>query len=135
MAQQSNQGGIGMTTQGDTWIALTDDDRKRAFESLPNMLDGFLKKWGWLHFAKAIEEICKEKNAAALSAATARLGEVENDLLRATSIGVATIISRCGAYGELSPYLKGKVDELQAMQMKCDAAFKRNQDAALRREA
>ena len=46
----------------DSWIALTDEDRQRAFESLPDMLDGFLKKWGWLHFAKAIEDICRQKN-------------------------------------------------------------------------
>jgi hypothetical protein len=46
------------------WSALTDEDRKRAFDSMPDMLEGFLKTWGWLHFAKAIEEICKEKNAA-----------------------------------------------------------------------
>lgn len=25
------------------------------------MLEGFFKTWGWLHFAKATEEICKEK--------------------------------------------------------------------------
>lgn len=47
-----------------TWNALTDDDRKRALESMPDWLDGFMKKWGWLHFAKAIEDICKEKNAS-----------------------------------------------------------------------
>ena len=47
----------------DGWVALTDEDRTRAFESLPNMLEGFLKLWGWLDFAKAIEAICREKNA------------------------------------------------------------------------
>lgn len=46
------------------WIALTDEDRDRAFQTLPDMLDGFMKKWGWLHFAKAIEDICREKNLA-----------------------------------------------------------------------
>lgn len=40
---------------------LTDEDRQRAFESLPDMPDGFLKKWGWLHFAKAIESACAAK--------------------------------------------------------------------------
>jgi len=44
------------------WINLTDADRERAFRSLPDMLDGFLKTWGWLHFAKEIERICEEKN-------------------------------------------------------------------------
>jgi hypothetical protein len=46
------------------WNALTDEDRKAAFESLPDMLEGFLKKWGWLNFAKEIERRCMEKNAA-----------------------------------------------------------------------
>jgi hypothetical protein len=45
------------------WEPLTDDDRTAAFQSLPNMLEGFLKTWGWLHFAKEIELRCKEKNA------------------------------------------------------------------------
>jgi hypothetical protein len=44
------------------WNPLTDEDRKAAFESLPDMLEGFLKKWGWLNFAKEIERRCKEKN-------------------------------------------------------------------------
>jgi len=40
---------------------------------------------------------------------------------------MATIFSRCGAYSELSPYLKRKYDELQALHSKCGRAF----DAAL----
>jgi len=44
------------------WAGLTDEDRQAAFESMPNMLDGFLKTWGWLHFSKAIEAKLKEKN-------------------------------------------------------------------------
>jgi len=44
------------------WVDLTDEDRRDAFESLPNALEGFLKKWGWLQFAKEIERRCKEKN-------------------------------------------------------------------------
>lgn len=44
------------------WNALTDEDRERAMRSMPDMLGGFLKTWGWLHFAKAIEAICREKN-------------------------------------------------------------------------
>lgn len=51
-----------MNQNDNNWIELTDEDRTRAFESLPDMLDGFLKTWGWLHFAKAIEDICREKN-------------------------------------------------------------------------
>lgn len=46
------------------WVELTDDDRNRAFQSLPDMLEGFLKTWGWLHFANAIEAICREKNTS-----------------------------------------------------------------------
>jgi hypothetical protein len=46
------------------WNKLTDEDRERALKSMPDMLEGFLNTWGWLHFAKAIEDICKEKNAA-----------------------------------------------------------------------
>ena len=44
------------------WEYLNDEDREKAFNSLPDMLDGFMKTWGWLHFSKAIEKICKEKN-------------------------------------------------------------------------
>ena len=44
------------------WVGLTDEDRQAAFESMPDMLEGFLKTWGWLHFAKALEQIVKEKN-------------------------------------------------------------------------
>ncbi len=44
------------------WVGLTDEDRQAAFESLPDMLDGFLNKWGWLHFSKAVEAKLKEKN-------------------------------------------------------------------------
>ncbi len=45
------------------WIELTDEDRQAVFESLPNALEGFLKLWGWLHFAKAIEAKLREKNS------------------------------------------------------------------------
>lgn len=45
------------------WNSLTDEDRERAMNSMPGMLEGFMKTWGWLHFAKAIEAICREKNA------------------------------------------------------------------------
>lgn len=45
------------------WVELTDEDRERAMRSMPDMLEGFMKTWGWLHYAKAIEAICREKNA------------------------------------------------------------------------
>ncbi len=44
------------------WVGLTDEDRQAVFESLPDALDGFLKLWGWPHFAKAIEIKVREKN-------------------------------------------------------------------------
>ena len=47
------------------WVGLTDEDRQAAFESMPDMLDGFLKTWGWLHFSKAIEAKLKQKNGYA----------------------------------------------------------------------
>ena len=64
---QAEQAPVVQAVQADDfdehWVPLTDADRQRAFESMPDMLDGFLKTWGWLHFANAIEEICREKNA------------------------------------------------------------------------
>lgn len=47
------------------WRPLTDEDRRSALEAMPDWLDGFLKKWGWLNFAKEIERRCMEKNKAA----------------------------------------------------------------------
>ena len=61
------------------WIPLTDADRQRAFESMPNMLEGFLKTWGWLHFANAIEEICREKNADRASSGAAQAAPFAKD--------------------------------------------------------
>lgn len=43
------------------WVELSDEDRAAAFNSLPDMLDGFLKKWCWMHFANEIERRCMEK--------------------------------------------------------------------------
>lgn len=43
------------------------------------------------------------------------------ELLEATAIGMATIFTRCGAYETLSPYLKGKYDQLSALhKLACD---------------
>lgn len=47
------------------WRPLTDEDRRSALEAMPDWLGGFLKKWGWLNFAKEIERRCMEKNKAA----------------------------------------------------------------------
>lgn len=44
------------------WSDLTDQDRIEIINSLPDYLEGFLKKWGWLNFSKATEAKIKEKN-------------------------------------------------------------------------
>jgi len=77
------------------WIELTDEDRERAFNSLPDMLDGFLKKWGWLHFAKAVEAICREKNAVPSPAWCASV-DAE---LAATAEADAGKLMRCACCG------------------------------------
>lgn len=53
-----------LTPQPRQWRGLTDEDREDIFNSLPDALEGFLKKWGWLHFSKAVEAKLKEKNHA-----------------------------------------------------------------------
>jgi len=60
---------------------------------------------------------------AASAAGPATADQLEKDLLRATSIGMATILTVCGAYSELSPYMKKQYDELEALHAKCDRAF------------
>lgn len=62
-AEVSGGAGLAQVNGARRWNPLTDEDRQAAFESLPDMLEGFLKKWGWLHFAKEIERRCMEKNA------------------------------------------------------------------------
>jgi len=44
------------------WIELTDAERGAIFAALPGGPTGFLKTWGWKHFAEAIEAKCREKN-------------------------------------------------------------------------
>jgi hypothetical protein len=44
------------------WVGLTDEDRQAALESMPDMFEGFLRKWGCLHFSEIIEVKLKEKN-------------------------------------------------------------------------
>jgi len=70
------------------WNYLTDDDRKWALESQPDMLDGFMKTWGWLHFAKAIEQLCMEKNAALRSSVDA---DIERAMLAAVRKTLGTL--------------------------------------------
>jgi hypothetical protein len=59
------------------WVELTDEDRKAVFDSLDGGLDGFLKTWGWLHFAKGIEAKCREKNEVLSTALTGAAKEVK----------------------------------------------------------
>lgn len=58
----SPQPPVAQSAEPVAWVSLTDEDRERAMKSMPDMLEGFRKTWGWLHFAKAIEAICREKN-------------------------------------------------------------------------
>lgn len=44
------------------WKALTDKERQAVLDGMPGAIDGFLKGWGWLQFAQAIEDKCREKN-------------------------------------------------------------------------
>jgi hypothetical protein len=53
-----------MSAKPSSWVALTDEDRQAVHDSLPDALGGFMKLWGWLHFAKAIEDKAREKNEA-----------------------------------------------------------------------
>lgn len=76
------------------WIDLTDEDRDRALRTLPDMLDGFLKKWGWLHFAKAVEAICKEKNAAPATVRAEHALAVEVQGLHATNADMLAALRR-----------------------------------------
>lgn len=55
-----------------------------------------------------------------------RIIKLEDALNRACAIGMSTILTRCGAYSELSPYLKAKHRELAKMQADfCQDAFAR----------
>lgn len=45
------------------WIALTEADREAVVAALPGGLGGYLKQWGWAHFAEAIEARLRAKNA------------------------------------------------------------------------
>lgn len=51
------------------WIALTEEERQAIVDAMPGGLDGFLKGWGWLQFARAIEDKLREKNAPERDAA------------------------------------------------------------------
>ncbi|PXW23369.1 hypothetical protein [Paraburkholderia caballeronis] len=81
------------------WAALTDEDRQAAFESLPDMLEGFMKKWGWLNFAKEIERRCRAKNAR--PAELTRSVTLTKEQLRAIH-DCADRLEGCISYGQSS---------------------------------
>lgn len=60
---------------------MSDADREAVFRSLPDMLEGFMKTWGWLHFAKGIEAARDAQWQAYAQQARAEL-EAENAKLR-----------------------------------------------------
>ena len=47
----------------DSWTNLTNDEIDATVTAMPGGYEGYLKSWGWLTFAKAIEERLRLKNA------------------------------------------------------------------------
>ena len=45
------------------WNSPTLEEVESIVTNMPGGLDGFLKGWGWLQFAREVEKLCKEKNA------------------------------------------------------------------------
>ena len=60
---------ITLHTEGDEqltvpeWNSPTLEEVESIVTNMPGGLDGFLKGWGWLQFAREVEKLCKEKNA------------------------------------------------------------------------
>ena len=53
-----------LTLQPDQkWNSPTLAEVEDIVTNMPGGLDGFLKGWGWLQFAREVEKLCKEKNA------------------------------------------------------------------------
>lgn len=46
-----------------TWARLTDDECAAVMNGMPGGCGGYLTGWGWLAFARAIEERLRLKNA------------------------------------------------------------------------
>jgi hypothetical protein len=47
----------------DSWANLTDDEINATLNAMPGGLEGYLKVWGWLTFAEAVQERLRVKNA------------------------------------------------------------------------
>lgn len=45
------------------WIRLTDEECSAIMNGMPGGVGGYLKEWGWLTFARVIEERLRLKNA------------------------------------------------------------------------
>ena len=45
------------------WNSPTLAEVESIITNMPGGLDGFLKGWGWLQFAREVEKLCQEKNS------------------------------------------------------------------------
>ena len=45
------------------WNSPTIAEVESIVTNMPGGLDGFLKGWGWLQFAREVEKLCQEKNS------------------------------------------------------------------------
>lgn len=45
------------------WSAMTMEEVENIISKLPGGIEGFLKGWGWMHFAREVEKLCQEKNS------------------------------------------------------------------------
>lgn len=66
---------------------MTDADREAVLRGLPDMLDGFLKTWGWLHFAKGIEAARDAQWASHVAGLDRAIMHYENALTYAFPLG------------------------------------------------
>ena len=44
------------------WNSPTIAEVESIVTNMPEGLEGFLKGWGWLQFAREVEKLCQEKN-------------------------------------------------------------------------
>ena len=45
------------------WNSPTLAEVESIVTNMPGGLDGFLKGWGWLQFAREVEKLCQDKNS------------------------------------------------------------------------
>lgn len=87
------------------WNKLTDEERQAVVESLPNGVAGYLKEWGWLHFASAIEAKCREKNERP------ERGEAEFEVYTGDCLVAGASGPRASALAEARNYALQYLDE------------------------